>query len=143
MTNPPSSTAAQGLLTDANRQQSESPVLRMKRHPNDNRGQPETPGSQPRTFATLARDSYPNNQHVGSSPATGHVDQPHHEYDSHAAAMAGRWGGNAVRPINAGPPPIPAGAPLPGRPEPSRIPIAQRSSLGTVSVGSGSSLFGR
>ena len=117
--------------------------MRMKRHPNDNRVQSETPGSQPRNYSSLAREAYPHGQHVGSSPATGHPEPHHQEYDGHAAPMGGRWTGSGVRPLNAAPPSIPPGASIPGRPEAGRIPLAQRGNLGAVGVASGAGLFGR
>ncbi|KAF2707690.1 hypothetical protein K504DRAFT_503917 [Pleomassaria siparia CBS 279.74] len=110
----------------------ESPVLQMKRHPNDHPPYSDTPVSHPRAFASLARESYASNSHMLPSPAPPHIED---EQDV-------RWGGG-IRPLNAGAPGGPPGPPIPGRPDAVRVPLQQRSSLGTVSVGSGNGLFGR
>ena len=115
--NPPSNNGRVG--------ESESPVLQMKRPPSDLPLYSETPVSHPRTYAGLVRESYANNPHMLSSPAPPHVEED----------QSGRWGG---RPNVAGGPPA---ASLSGRPDTSRVPMPQRSNLGTVSVGNG--LFGR
>jgi hypothetical protein len=124
--NPPSSTAhnTNGLLGDA-----ESPVLQMKRAPTDHTVYTETPGSDPRNLGVLGRETYG----LTSSPAAQHMDTPHEQGTQ-------RWGSNNMRPLNAGSNTTP-GPPGAGRPDAARAPLAQRSGLGTISVGSG--LFGR
>ncbi|KAF1969168.1 hypothetical protein BU23DRAFT_557859 [Bimuria novae-zelandiae CBS 107.79] len=114
--NPPSS----GIQNNHGRVgESESPVLQMKRHPGEHHMYAETPGSIHRNIAGVGRESYGM-----SSPAGPHLDAAS---DDHLP----RWGG--MRP----------GASLPGRPDSTRVPLTQRSALGTVSVGSGNGLFGR
>jgi hypothetical protein len=124
--NPPSSNAhnTNGLLGEA-----ESPVLHMKRAPVDHITYAETPGSDPRNnMGVLSRETYG----MMSSPAAQHMDIPHEQGGQ-------RWGGS-MRPINAEPNTAP-GPPGAARPDAARVPLTQRSGLGTVSVGSG--LFGR
>ncbi|KAF2786196.1 hypothetical protein K505DRAFT_380424 [Melanomma pulvis-pyrius CBS 109.77] len=122
--NPPST--SNGRMAE-----SESPVLQMKRHPNDHASYLETPVSHPRAFAGLTRESFASNSHMLSSPAPPHVEEE----------QGVRWGG--IRPLNAGAHGGPPGPSIPGRPDAVRVPLTQRSSLGTVSVGSGNGLFGR
>jgi hypothetical protein len=143
MSNPPSS-APHGQPHVDHLRDSESPVLRMKRVPSEHRIPSETPGSQPRNYAALAREPYPAGHHMTSSPAVGHVERVHHEqHEPQGTPLGTRWSGNGVRPLNAGPPPLPAAPSLPGRPEAGRVPLPQRASLGAVSVGNGGGLFGR
>jgi hypothetical protein len=116
VSNPPSSAAGPGLHHNGRMGESESPVLQMKRNPSDHPAYNDAPGSHARTFA------YVNNPHILSSPAMEPLmDDP-----------GARWPGNGIRPSNAG---TPSG---PGRPV-----QLQRNGLGTVSVGSGNTLFGR
>lgn len=110
--------------------ESESPVLQMKRPPTDHTAYMDTPGSNPRNFGILGRETYP----MMSSPALPHNDVPDDQGGQ-------RWGGNSIRPLNAIPATGSTGPPGPGRPDASRTPLTQRSGLGTVSVGNG--LFGR
>ena len=104
----------------------------MKRHPNEQPPYSETPMSHPRTFLGLTREAYTGSSHILSGPAPPHAEEE----------QGVRWGGN-IRPLNAGPPGGPPISSVPGRPDASRIPLTQRSSLGAVSVGNGNSLFGR
>lgn len=120
--NPPSSTA---LNTNGRVGESESPVLQMKRPPNEHLGYTDTPGSNPRILGVLGRESYA----TLSSPAV----QPEEQGGQH-------WSGS-MRPLNAGAAPAPSGPPGPSRPDASRGSLTERSGLGSVSVGSG--LFGR
>lgn len=118
LSNPPSSTAAQGhsvLDSTAHARESESPLLQMKRIPSEHRVPSEGPGSQPRNFAGLGRESYTSNSNMLSSPAGASARIPDQST------------------------PLPAAA----RSEPGRPPLSQRTGLGPVSVGSGSGLFGR
>ncbi|KAF2253007.1 hypothetical protein BU26DRAFT_515387 [Trematosphaeria pertusa] len=118
--NPPSSTA--GALHNGRIGESESPVLQMKRHPSD----PPPYSETPRNIASLARESYAMSSPVGV-PLEPQSDE-----------QALRWGGSGVRSLNTS-----TSAAIPGRPDSTRIPLSQRSGLGTVSVGSGNGLFGR
>ncbi|KAL5431167.1 hypothetical protein PMIN06_012382 [Paraphaeosphaeria minitans] len=97
----------------------DSPVLQMKRHPGEHQLYAETPGSIPRNVAGMGGEPYGI-----SSPAGPHMDAPPDNQPP-------RWGG--MRP----------GASIPGRPDSGRVPLTQRSALGTISVGSGNGLFGR
>ncbi|KAF2654196.1 hypothetical protein K491DRAFT_717369 [Lophiostoma macrostomum CBS 122681] len=125
--NPPSSTAGQALPSNGRLTESESPVLQMKRHPNDLPPYLDTPGSHPRNIAGMVRDSYATNAHLLSGPAG---DVP---LDDQAPP---RWGNANIRPLNAGASAVPVGAAR-------QVSMPQRNSLGAVSVGSGNSLFGR
>ncbi|KAF1999360.1 hypothetical protein P154DRAFT_229938 [Amniculicola lignicola CBS 123094] len=135
MSNPPSSATGPGLHSTGNGRigDSESPVLQMKRHPGDHLPLTDSPGSHPRNLGALGRESYASTAHMMSSPATSHMEQV--LSDEHSA----RWGANGSRPLHASTPNVPPGPPIPGR----AVPLSQRNNLGTVSVGSGSSLFGR
>lgn len=122
--NPPSSTAG-GVRVNNNGRlgDSESPVLQMKRHPSEHHSYAETPGAHARNLAGLGRESY-----AMSSPAGLHTElQPDEQ--------APRWG--SMRPTAS------AASSIPARPDPTRVPLTQRTGLGTVSVGSGGGLFGR
>lgn len=118
--NPPSSTAG-GLHANNRIGGSESPVLQMKRHPSEHQPYTDTPGSHARNIIGIGRESY-----ATSSPAGAHLDAQSEEQPP-------RWGG--MRPGA-------SAASIPGRPDSARLPLAQRSGLGTVSVG-GNGLFGR
>ncbi|KAF2200161.1 hypothetical protein GQ43DRAFT_441826 [Delitschia confertaspora ATCC 74209] len=143
LSNPPSSAAAQGPShVDITRQESESPVLHMKRRPDEHRIHNETPLSQPRNFGMLSRETYPNSHPLGSSPAVNHMEQPLHDREGHAGPLGSRWGANGVRNHTTGPS-IPAGSVIPGRPDVNRVPLPQRSTLGAVSVGNGNGIYGR
>ncbi|KAF2174995.1 hypothetical protein K469DRAFT_684815 [Zopfia rhizophila CBS 207.26] len=146
MSNPPSSTAGQGLTNISNGRagESESPVLQMKRHPSDHPLLSETSGSQSRNFVTRVRESYAGNSHLLSSPAATHAEAHPDERDGHSVSIGARWSGNGVRPLNAGAPAaVTPGPSIPGRPEAGRVPLTQLNTLGAVSVVSGSGLFGR
>ncbi|KAH7372349.1 Sds3-like-domain-containing protein [Pyrenochaeta sp. MPI-SDFR-AT-0127] len=121
--NPPSSTAQNinGRLGE-----SESPVLQMKRPPNDHSSYRNTPSSNAQNLGVLGRESYG----MFSSPAT----QPEEQEGQ-------SWTGGSMRPHNTGSTTASSGPPGSGRPDASRVPLSQRNGLGTVSVGSG--LFGR
>lgn len=114
--NPPSS----GVQNNHGRiRESESPVLHMKRHPVEHQIYAETPNSVHRNITGVGREPYGM-----SSPAGQHMDAPSDDQPP-------RWSG------------MHPGASLPGRPDSTRVPLTQRSALGTVSVGSGNGLFGR
>jgi hypothetical protein len=101
----------------------------MKRAPADHITYAETPVSDPRhNMGVLSRETYG----MMSSPAAQHIDIPHEQGGQ-------RWGGS-MRPVNAEASTAP-GPPGAARPDAARVPLTQRSGLGTVSVGSG--LFGR
>lgn len=121
--NPPSSTThnVNGRLDE-----SESPVLQMKRPPTDMSVYTDTPGSHPRHFGILGRETYG----MMSSPATQHVD-------SSDEPSGPRWSASNMRPLNAGAVPVPQSS---TQADVGRPPISQRNGLGTVSVGG---LFGR
>lgn len=120
--NPPSSTARNG---DHRIGESESPVLHMKRPPNDHHAAyTDAPGSNPR-LGILGRETYG----MLSSPASQMEDQGGQHWGG---------GGGSMRPLNAT---QPSGAPGPGRADTTRVPLSQRSGLGTVSASAG--LFGR
>lgn len=132
--NPPSSNIGMGLHSTSNgrgARESESPVLQMKRQPSDHPMYSEVPASHTRNFGGLPRESY-TSAHMLSSPAAAHMEHQHED---------ARWGGSGPRPFNSGA--APSGPSIPGRPDAARVPLTQRSGLGTVSVGSGSGLFGR
>ncbi|KAF2465053.1 uncharacterized protein BDR25DRAFT_306905 [Lindgomyces ingoldianus] len=135
ISNPPSSAAGPGH-SNGRVSESESPVLQLKRHPSDHHTHVDTPAAHPRNFTSLARESYGSNSHMMSSPAAQHVEHQSEEQPH-------RWSGNGMRPLHAGPSAVSSGPSIPGRPEAGRVPLTQRSSLGTVSVGSGNGLFGR
>jgi hypothetical protein len=114
MSNPPSS----GLHAKGRIAESESPVLQMKRQPSEHHAYIEPPGSLPRNLA-----------HYGASGPGGPNQEPALDDQSP------RWGG-----VRQGAVP---GSSIPGRPDAARVPLTQRSGLGTVSVGSGVGLFSR
>jgi hypothetical protein len=118
--NPPSSNAHH---TNGRIDESESPVLQMKRAPADQGTYTETPGSN-RNIGVPSREAYA----MLSSPAAHYNDAPPEDQ---------RWG-SSIRPMNAGP----ASNPGPPGAGTARNPMAQRNGLGAVSVGSGG-LFGR
>ncbi|KAF1842670.1 uncharacterized protein K460DRAFT_356498 [Cucurbitaria berberidis CBS 394.84] len=121
--NPPSSKAhnINGRIGE-----SESPVLQMKRPQNDHAAYTDTPGSNPRNPGMLGRENYG----ILSSPAM----QPDELGGQH-------WGGGSNRLLSSGPTTAPTSTPGPGRPDAARVPLTQRSGLGSLSVGNG--LFGR
>lgn len=160
VSNPPSSAAAPGQAVQDHMQQhneADSPVLQIKKNssrtngPNtDGRRTPsDTPGSQPRNFASIARESYSNSHHLFSSPAIAHGDYVAEDRESSQAASIGRrWSGNGMRQLTAAAPPVRAQeqsntSTVSSRNEPSRTSLPQRGGLSAVSVGSGSVLFGR
>jgi len=160
VSNPPSSAAAPGQAVQDHMQQhneADSPVLQIKRNssrtdgPNANgrRSPSDTPGSQPRNFASIARETYSNSHHLFSSPAIAYGDHVAEDCKSSQAASIGRrWNGNGMRHLTAAAPPVRAQeqsniSTVSSRNEPSRTPLSQRGGLGAVSVGSGSVLFGR
>ena len=104
--------------------QSESPVLQMKRAPNDHAAFAETPSSHPRHSGPLVVEGYS----MMSSPAGA----PSEEQSGQ------RWNGGSMRPLNVGSSGGASSQPNSGRPDAARVPLTQRS---TISVGSG--LFGR
>jgi hypothetical protein len=122
--NPPSSNAHH---TNGRIDESESPVLQMKRAPVDQATYTETPGSVTRNIGAHGREAYA----MLSSPAAHYNDMPPDDQ---------RWG-SSIRPMNAGPTAAHSGPPGPGRADTARLPMTQRNGLGAVSVGSG--LFGR
>lgn len=107
--------------------ESESPVLQMKRHPADQGGYTESPGSNPRNLGALGQEPCA----MLSSPTAQHMDTPPDDQ---------RWG-SSMRPLNAGPNATPSGPPGPGRADTARMPMGPRNGLSTVSVGNG--MFGR
>ncbi|KAF2498705.1 hypothetical protein BU16DRAFT_524788 [Lophium mytilinum] len=139
--NPPSSAAAQGQ-GGHDRTPADSPVMQMKR----NAGRPDVPSPDDHrlnSFAAISREAYQNNNHhLYSSPAGVHAEHtPDEREPTHAASVAPRWNGAGMRHLTAAAPP-PGRAQDP-RTDPGRAPLGQRNSLGAVSVGSGSALFGR
>lgn len=113
--NPPSSNAHR---TNGRKDESESPVMQMKRPPTEYTAYADSPGSHPRNVGVLGRETYG----ILSSPATQQAEPQLHELPTQ------RWGVTSGSPAM---PPAPPG---------SRAPLSQRSGLG-MSVGGG--LFGR
>ena len=103
--------------------QSESPVLQMKRAPNEHAAFAETPSSHPRHSGPLVVEGYSMMSSPGGPPRR---------------AERQRWSGGSVRPLNVVLTGASSGQPSSGRPDAARVPLTQRS---TVSVGNG--LFGR
>lgn len=96
----------------------------MKRPPNDHHAAyTDTPGSNPRNLGILGRETYG----MLSSPASQMEEQG-----------GQHWGGGGIRPLNPNQVSVPQG---PGRPDSTRLPLSQRSGLGTLSASAG--LFGR
>lgn len=113
--NPPSSNAHN---TKGRIEESESPVMQMKRPPTEYAAYTDTPGAHPRSMGVLGRETYG----IMSSPAAQHAEPQLHEPPTQ------RWG------VSSGSPAMPPGPPG------GRAPLTQRSGLG-MSVGGG--IFGR